>query len=261
MAQSPEVILPTSEREAVDAFGDGRGIPVVAGGTIVVPDMTYGRRRPERALVLGRAGLDGVRREGGRVVIGATTTVSALTDGPEPLASAARGVADPEVRNAGTIGGNLCAGPGHDAPRGDLQGALVALGAQVRSAGAGGERTEPVEDFLAGSPADRLVLSVEFDEPARWGYARYERPHAHTYTILAVSVTAGASALDELRIAVTGAGPVARRCPSAEAALRAGGDAAVVLDDVDVQDDALASAWYRSRILPTLVARAVASLA
>src|SRR5215207_3452268 len=107
MAQSPEVLLPTSEREAVDAFGDGRGITVVAGGTIVVPDMTYGRRRPERALVLGRAGLDGVQRTGGRVVIGATTTVAALTDGPEPLASAARGVADPEIRNAGTVGGNL----------------------------------------------------------------------------------------------------------------------------------------------------------
>ena len=44
MAQSPEVLLPTSEREAVDAYGDGHGITVVAGGTIVVPDMTYGRR-------------------------------------------------------------------------------------------------------------------------------------------------------------------------------------------------------------------------
>ena len=146
-------------------------------------------------------------------------------------------------------------------PRGDLQGALIALGAQVRSAGAGGERTEPVEDFLAGSPADRLVLSVEYDAPARWGYARYDRPHAHTYTILAVSVTAGASGLDDLRIAVTGAAPFARRCTAAEAALKAGGDAAAVLEDVDPQDDALASGWYRSRILPTLVARAVASLA
>ena len=47
MAQSAEVLLPTSEREAVDAFGDGSGITVVGGGTIVVPDMTYGRRRPQ----------------------------------------------------------------------------------------------------------------------------------------------------------------------------------------------------------------------
>jgi CO/xanthine dehydrogenase FAD-binding subunit len=260
MAQSPEVLLPTSEREAVEAFGDG-GMTVVAGGTIVVPEMTYGVRRPARALVLGRAGLDGVRREGGRVAIGAMATVEELTSGPEPLASAARGVADPEVRSAATLGGNLCAGPGFEAPRGDLQAPLIALGARVRSAGAGGERTEDVEDFLRAMPADRLVLSVEFDEPARAGYARFERPHAHTYTILAVAAVAGASGLDDLRIAVSGCGPYAQRCPSAEAALRAGGDPAAVLDDVQPQDDALASAWYRSRILPNLVARAVASLA
>jgi CO/xanthine dehydrogenase FAD-binding subunit len=187
--------------------------------------------------------------------------VEELTSGPEPLASAARGVADPEIRSAGTLGGNLCAGPGQDAPRGDLQAPLIALGARVRSAGAGGERTEPVEAFLQGSPADRLVLSVEFDEPGRAGYARYDRPHTHTYTILAVSAVAGAAGLDDLRIAVSGCGPHAQRCPAAEAALRAGGDPTAVLDDVQPQDDALASGWYRARILPNLVARAVASLA
>src|SRR4051794_2726478 len=100
MAQSAEVLLPTSEHEAVDAFGDGSGITVVGGGTIVVPDMTYGRHRPQRALVLRDAGLAGIRRDGGRVVIGAMTRVADLVDGPEPLARAARGVADREVRNA-----------------------------------------------------------------------------------------------------------------------------------------------------------------
>jgi CO/xanthine dehydrogenase FAD-binding subunit len=137
----------------------------------------------------------------------------------------------------------------------------VALGAQARSAGAGGERTESVEDFLAGSPADRLLLSVDFVEPARAAYAQYHRPHAHSYTVLAVAAVAGAGGLDDLRIAVTGCGPRAVRCPSAEAAMRAGGDPAAVLDDVQPHDDPVASAWYRSRILPNLVARAVASLA
>jgi CO/xanthine dehydrogenase FAD-binding subunit len=261
MAQSAEVLLPTSEHEAVDAFGDGSGITVVGGGTIVVPDMTYGRHRPQKALVLRDAGLAGIRRDGGRVVIGAMTRVADLVDGPEPLASAARGVADREVRNAATVGGNLCAGEGNDAPRGDLQAPLIALGAQVRSAGAGGERTEAVEDFLAGSPADRLVLSIEFAEAARTGYARYDRPHAHTYTILAVSATAGAGGLDDLRIAVSGVGPHAVRLAAAEEAARGGGDYAAALADVQPRDDALASGWYRARILPTLVARAVASLA
>ncbi len=87
MAQSAEVLLPASEREAVDAFGDGSGITVVGGGTIVVPDLTYGRRRPETALVLRDAGLAGISRDGGRVVIGAMTRVADLLDGPEPLAA------------------------------------------------------------------------------------------------------------------------------------------------------------------------------
>jgi aerobic carbon-monoxide dehydrogenase medium subunit len=261
MAQSAEVLLPASEREAVDAFGDGSGITVVGGGTIVVPDLTYGRRRPEKALVLRDAGLAGISRDGGRVVIGAMTRVADLLDGPEPLAAAARGVADREVRNAATIGGNLCAGEGNDAPRGDLQAPLIALGAQVRSAGAGGERTESVEDFLAGSPADRLVLSIEFAAPARTGYARFDRPHAHTYTILAVSATAGAGGLDDVRIAVSGTGPHAVRLQAAEDAARGDGDYAGALSGVQPRDDALASGWYRARILPNLVARAVASLA
>ena len=220
MAQSAEVLLPASEREAVDAFGDGSGITVVAGGTIVVPDLTYGRQRPERRSCCGTPGSPASAATAGASSIGAMTRVADLLDAPEPLASAARGVADREVRNAATIGGNLCAGEGNDAPRGDLQAPLIALGAEVRSAGAGGERTEPVEDFLAGSPADRLVLSIAFAAPARAGYARFDRPHAHTYTILAVSATAGAGGLDDLRIAVSGVGPHAVRLPAAEDAAR-----------------------------------------
>src|SRR5262249_27789860 len=80
MAQTPEVLLPTSEREAIDAFGDGGGVTVIGGGTVVVPDMTHGRRRPSRALMLGRAGLAGIEQSsGGTITIGAMTTVEELT--------------------------------------------------------------------------------------------------------------------------------------------------------------------------------------
>ncbi len=102
------VLVPTSADEALAAFGDGSGVTVVAGGTIVVPEITAGRLHPERALLLTRAGLDRIAREGGRVTIGAATPLSALEDGDEPLASAARHVADPEIRAQATVGGNLC---------------------------------------------------------------------------------------------------------------------------------------------------------
>src|SRR3989442_5327785 len=116
---------------------------------IMKQDVTKTRLRPKRALLLARAGLDGITRKGGTVTIGAATPVSALEDGDEPLATAARHLADLEVRAQATVGGNLCAEASADAPRGDLQAALIALGATVRSGGKGGERTEPVEDFLA----------------------------------------------------------------------------------------------------------------
>ena len=88
-------------------------------------------------------------------------------------------------------------------PRGDLQGALLAVGAQVRSAGAGGETTEPLEDFLANR-RDRLVLDVSYDEPAAGAFVALDRPHTHEYTVLAVS--AARLADGTVRLAATGAG-------------------------------------------------------
>jgi CO/xanthine dehydrogenase FAD-binding subunit len=248
-----EVIVAASRDEAVLAFGDGLGVTVVAGGTIVMPEITHGRLRPQRALLLSKAGLGGVRREGGRTTIGAGTTLAELEDAVEPLGTCARRVADLEIRGQATLGGNLCAPPGAESPRGDLQAALLALDAQVRSAGAGGERTEPVEEFLATGPSGRLVLDVSFADPEAAATARVRRPHAHAYTILRVCA---ARTGGELRVAVSGAGPVSVRSRAVERS----GDPERVLDDVTPHDDALASAWYRSRVLPVLVRRALADL-
>jgi carbon-monoxide dehydrogenase medium subunit len=253
-----EVLLPTSASEAAEAFGDGTAVTVVAGGTIVMPEVAYGRLRPTRTLLLARAGLDSVERSNGTVTIGAACPVASLIGGDEPLATAAAHVADPEIRAQATVGGNLCA-TGGDVPRGDLQAPLIVLGAQVRSTGASGERTEPVEDFLGSS--GRLVLDVSYDDERRAaGYAATLRPHSHHYTILAACA---AKASNGVRVAVTGAGPHGLRCPSVEAALASGASAAEAaakaLDDVgdSLRDDALASAWYRRRVLPSLVARAL----
>jgi carbon-monoxide dehydrogenase medium subunit len=248
-----EVIVAASREEAVDAFGDGDGVTVVAGGTIVMPEITHGRLAPKRALLIGRAGLAGVSRENGRTVIGAATTLADLEDAVEPLGTCARRVADLEIRGQATLGGNLCAPPGPEGPRGDLQAALLALDAEVRSTGAGGERTEPVADFLASGPEGRLVLDVSFAEPDAAATASVRRPHAHAYTVMRVCA---ARTGDELRVAVSGAGPQAVRSRAVEQS----GDGDRVLDDVTPHDDALASAWYRSKVLPVLVRRALDDL-
>src|SRR4029453_16312813 len=107
-----ELFVPGSREDAIAAFGDGSGIAVLGGGTIVMTEINYGRLRPARVLALWQAGLRGVRRRDGSLTIGAMTTLAELEDAPEPLATAARSVADHEIRAQATLGGNLCAPPG-----------------------------------------------------------------------------------------------------------------------------------------------------
>jgi aerobic carbon-monoxide dehydrogenase medium subunit len=240
------VLVPSSADEAVAAFGDGMDVTVVAGGTIVMPDLVAGRLRPKSALLLGRAGLAGIARANGKVTIGAATPVSALADADAPLAQAAEHIGDIEVRSQATVGGNVCSVSSDDTPRGDLQAALLALGATVRSAGKGGERSDPLEDFLANG-AGRLVLDVSYDDvPRQAGYASVWRPHTHHYTILAV---AAARRDGGLRIAATGVAPRAVLV-----------DPESPLAGLELRDDALASTWYRTQLLPRLVARVLADL-
>ena len=247
-----EVLVPGSESEAVEAFGDGADVVVVGGGTIVVPDLTARRILPAGAILLKNAGLSGITRDGARITVGATTSVEELLDLGDPIGACAANVADVEIRSAATIGGTLCAGEGFEAPRGDLQGAFIAVGATVRSAGEGGISEDPLEVFLP-KRSNRLILSISYAEPVAGAFAALDRPHTHDYTALAVS---GAKTVDgSIRLAATGTGTHGVRLPSAEA-----GDADAALDDVSPHDDALASAWYRRKVLPVLVRRVLTDL-
>jgi aerobic carbon-monoxide dehydrogenase medium subunit len=186
------------------------------------------------------------------------TPIQDLVELGAPLGACAANVADGEIRAQGTAGGNLCAPPGRDAPRGDLQAAFLALDAQVRSAGARGERTDSVEDFLADSNG-RLVLDISFERPEAGAFARLDRPHTHDYSALTVCAARGRDGA--VRVAVAGVDGPATRLPSAEASAGdpdAAGEAAV--RDVTFADDALASAWYRERTLPVLVRRTLGQL-
>ena len=258
-----EILTPASAADAVQAFGDGRDVTVFAGGTILMPLIAY-RRYPRggRTLMLGRAGLDEISQDG-RVKIGAMTTLAALAgSGVEPLATAAGDVADPEIRAQATLGGSLCAPPSRGGPRGDLQAALLATDAEVCCAAAGRERTEPVEDFLAGLDGEpRLVLGVELERPRHAAYLSQRRRHSHSYAVMAVAC---AELADGVRVAAAGVAPRAVRLRAVERALADGAAAeqaaAEALDGLEPEDDALASAWYRREVLPVLVRRAITQL-
>ena len=252
-----DVLFPTSAAEAATLYGDGAGITVVGGGTILLPEIAAGRVKPDRALMLNRTGLDTLRVDGDRVVIGAMLPIAALLDAPdEALSIAASHIADREIRQTATVGGNLAAGAASDSQRGDLGAPLIALAARVRSTGSGGERVEAVEEFLAGDRSQRLVLEIEYDRfERRTGAAGLRRRHAHSYAIAGVVACARPDGSD-LRVAVSGIGPTAVRCVSVEASR----DAGDVLLDVEPVDDAVASADYRRAVLPKLVREALDQL-
>jgi CO/xanthine dehydrogenase FAD-binding subunit len=254
MTAPPELLTPTSPAEAAAAFGDGAGVTVMGGGTILLPELTYGKLHPTRVLMVGRAGMSGVDSSNGAVRIGAATPVGALAGAPEPLVTAAKHVADREIRAVGTIGGNLCATAGQSAPRGDLQAPLLALGARVTSAGAGGETIEDISAFLERGTG-RLVLSIDVPTGQAFGYARLDRPHTHHYTMLAVTA---------VRVAASGVGDRSQRLTGVETALAGGASADEAAehanDGLELPTDALASAWYRGQMLPLLVRRALGQL-
>jgi carbon-monoxide dehydrogenase medium subunit len=263
MVSDSELLMPASAAEAVEAFDDGSGVTVFAGGTILMPEIAYGRYpRGGRTLLLARAGMDEISGDG-TLTIGSMTRISTLAASDlEPLATAAGELGDLEIRGQATIGGNLCAPPGKESPRGDLQAPLLAMDARVRSAGQGGERTDPVEDFLANADGERrLVLAIEVSRPSRAAYLSQRRVHAHSYAVMSVAC---AETSDRVRVAVGGAGARAMRLPGVERALADGAApaeaAAKTLDGVEPQDDALASAWYRRTVLPTLITRALEQL-
>jgi CO/xanthine dehydrogenase FAD-binding subunit len=246
-----EALVPTSAEEAAGLFGDGDGVTVFAGGTILLPEISSGRLKPQRALLLHHSGLDQLREDGGTLWIGAMVPVAKLVGGPNELLSRIAGdIGDGEVRAAATVGGNICATPGVGGQRGDLGAPLIALGARVRSTGKGGERTEAVEDFLTGDRTGRLVLEVEVDQPVgKWAAETMRRRHAHSYAIANVAVCSNG---EGLRIGVSGIGPTAVRARAAEQS-RNPDD---VLEDVQPVDDAVASADYRRKVLPILLRRA-----
>ena len=144
--------------EALDALSDDPSLTVLAGGTDLMVDLNYGRRRPSGVLALRHVDeLRGWRIEGDEVVLGAATTYTelldpALAEKVPALAEAARTVGSPQIRNTGTIGGNLATA----SPAGDTLPVLFALDATVEVASAAGTRAVPVAELVVGPKRNAL---------------------------------------------------------------------------------------------------------
>jgi CO/xanthine dehydrogenase FAD-binding subunit len=263
------VLRPHSLAEAVAALAEP-GTGLVAGGTLAVPAITRGTSGLTRVVTLGALAepLSGVGVADGRVTIGAMTPLARLERTPSLrfLAAALDSIGSPTLRNQATAGGNLFARQ----PYGDFATCLIALDAEAVFLGAAGERRVPVATAVRdkAQPGEILVrLSFMPPDPAAWRYRkamRRVRNSAAIVTVAAVVPLAGGRVAGA-RLALGGVAPTAIRSPAAEAALNgrpldadtamAAGEAA--RGDARPADDAYASAWYRDRVLPVHVRRAL----
>lgn len=267
---------PRSLDEALGLLAQhGPGLLVIAGGTLAMPLVNEGVSMPELAMGLRRAGLDTVRRENGHLSIGATATLTQMVEQREIplLAEAAHSIGGWAIRNMGTVGGNLFAPP----PAGDLAAALLALDAAVTMAGPNGKRTLPLAGFHTGFMMNVLQpgeLVASFDVPIAAGktvFVRYGRKQANTPAIVTVAahVTLDGEKVKAARIALNAVGPHPLRARQAEAALigkkldeaTIGTAAAAAAAECEPFTDAIATEWYRRRMVSVYVRRALERLA
>ena len=245
------------------AAEDGR---VLAGGQTLIPTLKQRLAGPSDVVDLGGvAGLDGVRREGDAIVVGAMTRHADVASSSEAqgaipaLAALADGIGDPQVRNAGTIGGSVA----NADPAADYPAAVVGLGAEVTT----DRRTIAGDDFFTGLfetalEEGEIVVSVRFPIPRRAAYVKFPNP-ASRYAIVGVMVAETGSGA--VRVVVTGAGDRVFRVGEMETAL-AGSFRAEAIGGVSVPSDGLnedlhASAEYRAHLVGVMARRAVAAAA
>lgn len=145
------IARPRTLADAIAALDDDPRADLLAGGTDLMVEVNFGHRRPQRIVALRRVGeLGGWHRDGDRYDLGATVTYrqieDELRDALPAFAAAARTVGSPQIRNAGTIGGNI----GTASPAGDALPLLTALDAEVVCDGVDGRRTVALRDFVTG---------------------------------------------------------------------------------------------------------------
>ncbi|HEU5003710.1 MAG TPA: xanthine dehydrogenase family protein subunit M [Actinomycetota bacterium] len=189
--------VPDTVEEAVALMATyGQEARVLAGGQSLVRQMRFRYQNPAHLVDLRRLGLSGIKQSAGTLTIGATTTdavleASTVLKAHAPLlADVTHVIADPLVRNVGTIGGSAA----HAHPSGDWGPALLAARARFRAVGPEGWRTIPADQFFVGSyctalgPAE-ILASIEVSGLADGGGA-YLKLHRKVGDFATVGVAA-----------------------------------------------------------------------
>lgn len=218
-----EFLQPTSWSEALAVKAQRPDALPIAGGTDVMVEINLDRQRPAAILDLTRVPeLREWEEDGDHIRVGAgvtyTRVIDELGDRLPGLAIASRTVGSPQIRNRGTVGGNL----GTASPAGDAHPPLLACHAVVELASAGGTRRIPVHEFFTGpkknaARPDELVAAFLI-EPAR-GPQQFSKVGTRNAMVIAVCSFGLAVDFDRRRIGtgIGSAGPTPLRATDAEA--------------------------------------------
>ena len=262
-----------SAEHAVALLGEREDAKLLAGGHSLLPAMKLRLARPALLVDVGRLGeLSYVRDAGEQVAIGALTRHRDVRDAALlrehcPIVSYTAGqVGDPQVRHRGTIGGSLA----HGDPASDLPTVILALDAELRVRGSGGERTVSARDFFTGvfqtalGPAEILteIRVPKLGASTGWSYTKMSR-RAQDWATVAVAAVVERSngSIGKASIGLTNMGATPLRAAAAEAAI-AGGAAtadasALAAEGTEPPSDHSASADFRRHLVQVLAGRAL----
>ena len=256
-----DVLAPRSLDEALQLKAERPDALPIEGGTDVMVELNFDRRRPDALLNLNEVPeLKGWSRENGRLRLGAGLTYTqAMRDlrGALPaLAEASRTVGSPQIRNRGTIGGNL----GTASPAGDALPPLLVEDAEVELVATHGTRRVALREFLVGPKRNALandeLIAAVYVEPsgAPQTFMKVGPRNAMVIAVCSLAVAADRER-GELRASFGSAGPVAglvvAPLSDVESFPEQVADAASPIDDVR------GTAAYRRHALRVLTRRAI----
>jgi CO/xanthine dehydrogenase FAD-binding subunit len=210
-----DVLSPRSLDEALRLRAERPEALPIQGGTDVMVELNFDRGRPPALLNLNEVSeLRGWSRENGTLRLGSGLTYTEamqrpLADALGALAEASRTVGGPQIRNRGTIGGNL----GTASPAGDALPPLLVYRAEVEVAGAKGSRTLPLKEFLVGPKRnalapDELIVAVRVPAPgARQTFMKVGPRNAMVIAVVSLALCVDEERGD-VRASFGSAGPV-----------------------------------------------------
>ena len=276
-----EYLRPKTVPEAVALLQQhGDAAKILSGGQSLIPMMKLRLARPAFIIDINRiAGLSYIKEDGGFLKIGGLTREAELESSPivrskyPLLLDTAEVIADPQVRNMATVGGNLA----HGDPANDHPATMMALGAQIVATGSKGERVIPIEQFFVtlfttALKQDELLTEIRVPIPppkSGGAYVKLERKVGDFATAaVAVQLTLdGGGAVQKIGIGLTNAGPTPIKAKKAEDFLRGKKpDAATIAqaaqlasDDAQPSSDLRGPAEYKKGLAKELAKRAIAA--